>query len=114
MLTQRKAAAVDDLLFPGESPEGPFQATSLAHQHRNLRDKLKLSSEFVLHSLRHTALTRLGEAGADVFTIMRIASNSTITVSQRCVHPSSDAMELLLRLGMVGATRGKLGKGFFR
>ena len=47
----------------------------------------------MLHSLRHAFLTRLGEAGVDAFTIMRIAGHSTITVSQKYVHPSTEAME---------------------
>jgi hypothetical protein len=38
-------------------------------------------------------LTRLGEAGVDAFTIMRIAGHSAITVSQRYVHPSPEALE---------------------
>ena len=38
-------------------------------------------------------LTRLGEAGVDAFTIMRIAGHSSITVSQRYVHPSPEALE---------------------
>jgi hypothetical protein len=38
-------------------------------------------------------LTRLGEAGVDAFTIMRIAGHSSITVSQRYVHPSPAALE---------------------
>jgi|GEM_PF-3217645 len=67
--------------------------STLQHQHQSLRDKLGLDSEFVLHSLRHTMLTRLGEAGVDAFTIKRIAGHSSITVSERYVHPSTDAME---------------------
>ena len=67
--------------------------TDLQHQHQKLRDKLGLDPEFVLHSLRHTMLTRLGEAGVDAFTIKRIAGHSSITVSERYVHPSTDAME---------------------
>ena len=47
------------------------------------REALKLPKEFVLHSLRHTMLTRLGESGADAFTIMRVAGHSTVVVSQR-------------------------------
>jgi integrase len=39
--------------------------------------------EFVLHTLRHTMLTRLGESGVDAFTIMKIAGHSSIVVSQR-------------------------------
>ena len=37
--------------------------------------------------------TRLGETGADAFTIMRLMGHSTVTVSQRYVHPSPEAME---------------------
>lgn len=48
----------------------------------------------MLHSLRHTFGTRLGEAGADAFTIMRLMGHSTMTVSQRYVHPSPEAVEL--------------------
>ena len=58
-----------------------------------MRAELKLSKEFVIHSLRHTMLTRMGEAGADAFTIMRIAGHSSVTVSQRYVHPSPEAVE---------------------
>jgi len=38
--------------------------------------------------------TRLGEAGAGAFTIMRLMGHSTVTVSQRYVHPSPEAVEL--------------------
>jgi site-specific recombinase XerD len=45
-------------------------------------------------SLRHTFLTRLGEAGADSFTIMKLAGHSSVTVSQRYVHPTSETVQL--------------------
>jgi integrase len=77
-------------VFPGELPENPMLATSLAHAHIQLcrpgsgkKRRYLLPKEFVLHSCRHTALTRLGEAGADAFTIMRLAGHSSVTVSQR-------------------------------
>jgi hypothetical protein len=57
-----------------------------------VRDVLKLGKEFVIHSLRDTMLT-LGEAGADVFTIMRIAGHGSVTPSQRYVHPTPESME---------------------
>ena len=47
----------------------------------------------MIHSLRHTMLTRLGESGADAFTIMKIAGHSSVTVSQRYVHPSPESLE---------------------
>ena len=63
------------------------------HCHERVREVLGLPAEFVLHSLRHTFGTRLGEAGADAFTIMRIMGHSSITVSQRYVHPTPETME---------------------
>ncbi len=39
-------------------------AAALDHLHKAVRETLKLSSEFAIHSLRQTFLTRLGEAGA--------------------------------------------------
>jgi hypothetical protein len=51
------------------------------------------TEDFVIHSLRHTMLTRLGEAGADAFTIMRIAGHSSVTISQRYVHPTPESLE---------------------
>jgi site-specific recombinase XerD len=54
---------------------------------------MKLPAHFVIHSLRHTMLTRLGEAGVDAFSIMRIAGHSSVTVSQRYVHPSPESLE---------------------
>jgi len=38
-------------------------------------------------------LTRLGEAGADTFTIKRIAGHSSITVSERYVHRTPEGLE---------------------
>jgi integrase len=55
---------------------------------------------FEPYVVRHTALTRLGESGCDVFTLARIAGHSSITITQRYVHPQADAIErAFLRLG---------------
>ena len=67
--------------------------TWLNEQHRAIRDLLGFSKEFVPHSLRHTFGTPLGESGADAFTIMKLMGHSTITVSQRYVHPSPESVE---------------------
>jgi integrase len=55
---------------------------------------------FVLYSLRHTFLTRLGQSGCDVWTLARIAGHASIAVSSRYVHPSEDAvLDAISRLG---------------
>jgi len=86
-------------VFPGKSGNDPFPVSSLDHQHAEFCSLMASSglsgfgSDFVIHSLRHTMLTRLGESGADAFTIMRIAGHSSVTVSQRYVHPSPESLE---------------------
>jgi integrase len=72
----------------------PWPNSHLGQQHSRVRTLLKMPSDFVLHSLRHSFGTRLGESGADAFTIMRLMGHSTVTVSQRYVHPSPEAVEL--------------------
>ena len=65
--------------------------------------------EFVLHPLRHTMLTRLGEAGSEAFTIMRIAGRSSVAVSQRYVHPTPEAVERAFqRLETLSAQGGQI------
>ncbi len=66
---------------------------SLDHLHKELRETLKMSGEFVLHSLRHSYGTRLGEAGADAFTIMHLMGHSSVTVSQCYAHSTPEALE---------------------
>lgn len=92
MLAQRGAASDTLFVFANEDRNVPC-VSSLDHLHAKTRKTLKLSSEFVLHSLRHTYLTRLGLAGVEAFTIMKLAGHSSVTVSQRYVHPTPQAME---------------------
>lgn len=113
MLIARRTQTDCLYVFPGY-PAGakpgsqPYRGTSLNHQHLKTRNLLKLPKDFVVHSLRHTALTRLGEAGADAFTIMRIAGHSSISVSQRYVHPTPEALERAFeRLEALNAHRGE-------
>jgi len=56
------------------------------------KNELKPVRPFVLYALRHTFLTRLGEAGCNVWTLARIAGHSSIALSARYVHPSEDSV----------------------
>src|ERR1035437_4281394 len=92
MLEARFETSSMEFVFPGRAGE-PILVASLDHQHAKVRELLKLPEDFVVHSLRHTMLTRLGLPGADAFTIMRIAGHSGITISQRYVQPSPEPVE---------------------
>jgi integrase len=92
VLASRKARSIASQVF-AESSDSPMLNTSLDHLHKELRETLKMPTEFVLHSLRHTYGTRLSEGGADAFAIMRLMGHSSVTVSQRYVHPTPEALE---------------------
>ena len=58
-----------------------------------MRKHLQLPKDCVIHSLRHTFLTRFGEAGADAFTIKKVAGHSSVTISERYIHPTPEGQE---------------------
>jgi len=99
-------------VWPAPTKSGHINHDSLKLQHKKA---LRLSNvrPFEVYSIRHTFLTRLGESGCDVWTLARIAGHSSIAISARYVHPSSDAvLNALTRLGQpheLSATGDKSG-----
>lgn len=105
--TNRAAAMLGERLeskdsgFVFANREGkPYHGTSINHLHQDANAPMiegkrgaLFSTDFAMHSLRHTMLTRLGESGVDAFTIMRIAGHSSMVVSQRYIHPTPEAVE---------------------
>jgi len=86
-------------IWPALTKSEHIEPSSLKKQHSKA---LKLSKvrPFVLYSLRHTFLTRLGQSGCDVWTLARVAGHSSIAISARYVHPSEDAvLAAMERLG---------------
>jgi integrase len=111
MLQEREKSKSSGFVFANREGK-PYVGTSINHLHRNVcAPKVKgkrreiLPADFVLHSLRHTMLTRLGESGVDAFTIMRIAGHSSITVSQRYIHPTPEAVERAFERLQLSAAR---------
>jgi integrase len=89
---------VEGWIFPAPTKSEHVEPSTIKKQHKNALKDSKVRP-FVLYSLRHTFLTRLGESGCDVWTLARIAGHSSIAMSSRYVHPSADkvldAMALL-------------------
>src|SRR5262249_34788285 len=89
-------------VFPSTSREGHFNKDTAKDQHARAieRANAKAAKEaakklvpFQPYILRHTALTQLAQAGCDAFTLARIAGHSSITITQRYIHPQADAIE---------------------
>jgi integrase len=92
-------------IFPSSSKCGHF--TDAKDQHKKALTDSGVK-RFVPYTLRHTALTNLGEkAGGDVFVLARIAGHSSITVTQRYIHPQADAISRVFA-SQVGTKLGTL------
>ena len=78
-------------VWAAQTKDGHINHDSVKLQHRKAL-KLAKVRRFEVYSIRHTFLTRLGESGCDVWTLARIAGHSNISISQRYVHPSEDAV----------------------
>jgi integrase len=88
-------------VWPASTRSGHVEPSTLRKGHANTfssvakeaaKNDLKPVRPFVLYSLRHTFLTRLGESGCDAWTLARIAGHSNISMSSRYVHPSENAV----------------------
>jgi integrase len=88
-------------IWAAPTRSGHMESSSLKRQHKQVfkvlapqaqENNQKPFRKFVLYSLRHTFLTRLGESGCDAWTLARIAGHSDIRISARYVHPSEDAV----------------------
>jgi integrase len=108
MLVNRSLESKSEYVFANRQG-APYQVTSLDHLHKKLRDDLRLPKDCVIHSLRHTFLTRFGEAGADAFTIKKVAGHSSVTISERYIHPTPEgqerAFERFANLNQTAATK---------
>jgi integrase len=86
-------------IWPAPTKTGHIDHSSLKKQHTKTM-KLSGVRPFVLYSLRHTFLTRLGESGCDAWTLARVAGHSSVAISGRYVHPSEDlVLAAMSRLG---------------
>jgi integrase len=91
-------------IFQSSSACGHFNGDAAKDQHKKALTDSGLNV-FVPYTLRHTALTNLGEkAGGDVFVLARIAGHSSITVTQRYIHPQADAINRVF-----SASQSKVG-----
>ena len=93
-------------VWPATTRSGHAEPSSFRKQHAKTFKTMRQTNPdkpvrpFVLYSLRHTFLTRLGESGCDAWTLARIAGHASITISARYVHPSEGAvLDAISRLG---------------
>ena len=90
-------------VFPSTSREEHLNKDTAKDQHAKAIERANRTASnveggkrleyFQPYVLRHTALTQLAQAGCDAFTLARIAGHSSITITQRYIHPQADAID---------------------
>lgn len=76
----------------------PLTVGWVSHKFMRTRKALKMADGVVLHSLRHSCATRLGNAGANVLDLQKVMGWSSPTIASRYVHLDDDRMQTLAGL----------------
>jgi integrase len=92
----------DGWIFPAPTdPEKHITDGLTKGQHRKALDDSKVA-DFVPYTMRHTALTRFGEAaGHNIFTVAQIAGHASLTTTKRYVHPQTDAINRVFQASQI-------------
>jgi integrase len=87
----------DGWVFPAQKAEvGHVVPNTIYEPHLEAIKTCKVRP-FVLYSLRHTCLTRLGQSGCDIYTLARIAGWSNINMAKHYVHMTDDQTEQAIK-----------------
>jgi integrase len=91
-------------VFPADTEVGHIEGGSAKNYHGRalvaIADEAKEKKTpnpvkpFPPYTMRHTALTRLAEAGCDAFTLAKIAGHSSISITMRYIHSQREAIDL--------------------
>jgi integrase len=66
-------------------PFAPVRRRSFHHHWVRVRDHLELGDEALIHTIRHTNISRLAASGIDVFRLQKWAGHKAIVTTQRYV-----------------------------
>jgi integrase len=78
-----------EFVFP--SPKTGGRLDNIKRSFRRAVDEAEIK-DFRFHDLRHTAATRMADAGADAFTLMKILGHSDIRMTSRYTHATDAAL----------------------
>jgi len=97
------------LLFSSKyDPEQHIDDGFTKFQHAKALEDSKVAA-FVPYTMRHTALTRFGEAANhNIFAVAQIAGHSSLSTTKRYVHPGEEAINAVFTASqyLVGTKSG--------
>ena len=97
----QKARTPSTYVFP--SPRTNERLVEIKYSFARAVREAKIA-DLRFHDLRHTAATRMGDAGADAFTLSAIFGWSDIRMAMRYTHAMEDAKRRAVEAIAVGVT----------
>jgi integrase len=87
-------------VFQNSRTQDAYTVNGLAHTFRRALERAGVDDgDVTLHTLRHTALSRMISMGIDMFTVMAISGHSSTRMLERYVHPTDTRKLDALSLG---------------
>ena len=84
-----------DWVFPNPRTQRPYTCV-MASFRRALERAQITTGDVTLHTLRHTALSRMIESGIDDYTVMAISGHSSTRMLERYTHPTESRKQAAL------------------
>ncbi len=98
-------------VFTNPKTQKPYTVNGVAHVVRRAYQRAHIPlGDVTIHTLRHTALSRMIASGADVFTVMAISGHSSVRMLERYTHPATPAKVDALESAAVGRIWAELPK----
>ena len=85
--------------------ERPYTVNGAAHVNRAVKRAGITTGDVTLHTLRHTALSRMIAGGYDDYTVMAISGHSSTRMLERYTHPTEERKIGALNLPWLGTNR---------
>ena len=76
----------EQILFPGNTPQGTYAGTTIQKVVKAAAKKAKLPTRITPHTLRHSYATGLLEAGVDILTISRLLGHASFQTTMIYLH----------------------------
>ena len=96
----REQPHLTDYVFVNPRTQRPY-TTIMASFRRALARAQIDDADIALHTLRHTALSQMIEAGYDDYTVMEISGHSSTRILARYTHPTADRKIAALEVAAV-------------
>ena len=95
-------------VFTNPKTQKPFVALMPSFRRALSRAGIE-TGDVTLHTLRHTALSRMIDAGYDDYTVMELSGHSSTRMLARYTHPTADRKIAALESSTVGTTWAQHG-----